>query len=309
LRLEYLFLDTSRKKELSKFSYSYTISSEKNGDKTIPATTSINEFENSDKWTLLIELSGENEISAKHLSIIDQRIQEYNPIVLSNESSAYFNRKIYPLANEFERKLRKLLYLKSTLHTGEKPKKIIEKLEEKDFGEIYDLLFVDKDFYEKFKKVVNSRQSSRLYYAKKLSEIPENTVWDVINGVNKDDFLKNNFLKIIDYRNDAMHAHNISYDNYKSQKKTFENAIKYLDGEIGNLISYPVPKERAEFTVDILYNSLVTIGKGLLKTVDMSQKISELYYNPKTEKKIEQFLAAIGALAIESNSINHDDEE
>lgn len=309
MRLEYLFLDTSHKEELSNYSYSYTIKSEKNGDNTICATTNINEFENSEKWTLLIELSKEDETSAKHLSKIDQKIQEYSPIVLTNDSSAYFNRKIYPLANEFERKLRKLLYLKSTLHTGERPKKIIEKLEEKDFGEIYDLLFVDRDFYEQFKKAVNSRASSGLYYTKKLSEIPEKTLWDVINGVNKDDFLKNNFLDIIEYRNKVMHAHNISYDNYKLQKKLFENAIKYLDKEIGNLISYPVSEERAELTVETLYNKLVAIGEGYLKTIDMSQKISEKIYDPETLKKIENFISAFATLTVESDLIDYDNEE
>lgn len=309
MRLEYLFLDTTHKEELSKYSYSYSTNSKKKGNNRVCATTNINEFENSDKWTLLVELSGENETSAKHLSIIDQKIQEYGPIVLTNDSSAYFNRKIYPLANEFERKLRKLLYLKSTLHTGERPKKIIEKLEEKDFGEIYDLLFVDRDFYEQFKKAVNSRASSGLYYTKKITEIPEKTVWDVINGVNKDDFLKQNFLDIIDYRNDAMHARNINYEEYRQHKNIFEKAISYLDEEIENLISYPVSEEKAELTVETLYNKLVAIGEGYLKTIDMSQKISEKIYDPETLKKIENFISAFATLTVESDLTDYDNEE
>lgn len=308
MRLEYLFLDTTHKEELSKYSYSYSTNSKKNGNNRVYATTTINEFENSEKWTLLVELSGENETSARHLSIIDQKIQGYSPIVLTNDSSAYFNKSIYPLANEFERKLRKLLYLKSTLHTGEKPKKIIEKLEEKDFGEIYDLLFVDKDFYDQFKKAVTSRASSGLYYTKKLSEIPEKTVWDVINGVNKDDFLKQNFLDIIDYRNDAMHAHNISYEEYRQHKNTFKKAIEYLDSKIMELISYPISEERAELTVDTLYDKLVAIGEGFLKTIDMSQKISEISYSPETLKKIDKFLSAFTTLAVKSNPDDYDNE-
>ena len=307
MRLEYLFLDTTHKEELSKYSYSYSTNSKKKGNNHVYATTTINEFENSEKWTLLVELSGENEISAKHLSIVDQKVQEYSPIILTNDSSAYFNKSIYPLANEFERKLRKLLYLKSTLHTGEKPKKIIEKLEEKDFGEIYDLLFVDKDFYEQFKRTVTSRASSGLYYTKKLSEIPEKTVWDVINGVNNDDFLKQNFLDIIDYRNDAMHAHNISYEEYRQHKNTSKKAIEYLDSKIMELISYPISEERAELTVDTLYDKLfAAIREDLLKTFDTSHKI---YSHYGTGKSAALFSAVIKALAEESSFINQDDEK
>ena len=57
-----------------------------------------------------------------------QVCEKYKPTVLTNECSAYFNKALYPIVNEFERKLRKLLYLASSLQSDEKSQKVIVRI-------------------------------------------------------------------------------------------------------------------------------------------------------------------------------------
>lgn len=57
----------------------------------------------------------------------------------------------------------------------------------------------------------------------KISAFEEKTLWDEM--FTKDfPFLPDNFDKIRRRRNDIMHAHNISYEDYKSSKKLVEKA-------------------------------------------------------------------------------------
>ena len=141
--LEYLFLDSTNKKELSDFSYKPGII--KNGKEAYGEIKgTIHDFEGTEHWAIKFEIDKNDKETAKILSRInDTIIKLYSPIVLSNESSEYFNRILYPLANKFERLLRKYLYLKWNSYTGEELPKVIKNLEEKDFGEIFNTLFVD----------------------------------------------------------------------------------------------------------------------------------------------------------------------
>ena len=73
---------------------------------------SLRRMENSACWILVLEVKGESEDAAKLLDPINTQIcEKYAPTVLTNECSCYFNKSLFPIINEFERKLRKLLYL------------------------------------------------------------------------------------------------------------------------------------------------------------------------------------------------------
>ena len=89
-----------------------------------------------------------------NLEIVPCIVENFAPTVLINESLAYFNRKLFPYINEFERKLRKFLYLKSAIYTGEKRIENIRDLESKDLGEIFVLLFTDAEFVKASKTKV-----------------------------------------------------------------------------------------------------------------------------------------------------------
>ena len=105
---EYLFMDATHRGAVEEYS---------------PDKVNVDFFdiENSTCWIAQYTMGGENEDSAKALSLInDYIVEHFNPTILTNESSAYYNKKLFPDINEFERKLRKLLYLKSAIYHGDK---------------------------------------------------------------------------------------------------------------------------------------------------------------------------------------------
>lgn len=202
-------------------------------------TPEIEKIENSNRTIVKYVMSGENEDSARELSAINDEIMEkYNPIVLSNESAAFFNKSLYPLFNEFERKLRKLLYLKSALSDKTVNTENINGLEKKDFGEIFTILFTDSTFVNDVKKTINDKswQFTKKEILDMLQERSEHTLWDKLIGKDTIPLLCSNFIKVKNYRNDVMHAHNIGYKIYMEAQELINKINNNLDMEIGRII-------------------------------------------------------------------------
>ena len=321
MKIEYLFSDTKNKEVLS--NYTYVPESKSKSAQSIEIKKDIRDFQGNDKWILSFTIKGENEIVAKHLSIINDDIIKYGPTVLTNESSAYFNRTVYPLINEFERKLRKYIYLrisvfndgkdddnkitveeKSDNDNDDKAKKktkenknrmVIFTLEKMEFGDLYKSLFTDENVINTFNKRVQSRISSKSFYEKVLSEIEEKTIWDTIKGINEDDCIKNNFLIITDYRNDTMHAHNISYSDFCKQRKMFETVIDYLDTEIEKILVHPSPTETTQNIANALYDK--TLPKEFRNTIG---NIEDFDITDQQMKQLSELAEAIkGTLPIQ----------
>lgn len=258
MKLEFLFLDSNNKEEILNYTYTPDIKT-RNGIK-IQLIKFPTEFKGTDKWTVRLSLNGENKTVAKHLSTVNDEFQKYNPIILANESAEYFNKALYPLANEFERKLRKFLYLKLTLSNDEfdtkligKSNKLIKKIEGMTLNEIYQQLFTDPDLIKNIQQAINDIKAPKKYYQDLLSKTPEVVLWDRIIGSNGD-FIKDNFINITHYRNDVMHAHNINYSDFLLHRKTLKKAIKIIDDEIKNVIAYPESVEYLETIIDIIDN-------------------------------------------------------
>ena len=160
---EYLFINEKYKKEIESFTVSDKVQKK------------IKIIENSSCWTLSLNIDGENEEIAKLLDSLNIQIcQNYKPTVLSNGCSAYFNKSLYPIVNEFERKLRKLLYLASALQGDNDSYKVINDIESKDLGEIFEALFSDSDFVKKVKEQINKKYvhlkilQGKAYYIQRL---------------------------------------------------------------------------------------------------------------------------------------------
>ena len=209
------------------------------------------------------------------------------------------------MINEFERKLRKYLYLKICIYNeglddekkitiedknkdnkkNNKNKMVLYKLESMDFGDLYIRLFTDENVIKSFNQKVQSRVSSKSYYIGVLSEIEENTIWDTIKGVREDDCIKNNFLTITDYRNDTMHAHNVAYSDYLKQKNMFKKANEFLDNEIDRIIKQPPSTESAQTITSALYNRTIpeafrnSLGDIESYTDQQIRRLSELSNN------------------------------
>lgn len=239
---EYLFIDNTHREAVEKY---------------VPdkATREIHDIDNSTCWIVTYSLSKENEDSAKVLSQINKYVVDhFKPTVLTNESSAYYNRKLYPHINEFERKLRKLLYLKSAIYHGEKKIDNIRDLESKDLGVIFELLFTDAEFVKSVRTKVNEKtwQFTKKEIVAVLQSITEDTVWNNLLGTEAVTSLSENFLTVKNYRNDVMHAHNIDTETYREAKKLFSEINGQLDSEIGLIIK--TAEESPEETADSAFN-------------------------------------------------------
>lgn len=157
---EYLFTSDQYKADLENLSISPKVTKE------------ITTIENSKCWTLLISVPGVSMEAAKILDPLNRKVCEnYRPTVLANECSAYFNKALYPIVNEFERKLRKLLYLASSLHGDENSQKVIVGLEEQELGNIFETLFSDAAFVKKAKETINKTLSWQFTRAELLDAI------------------------------------------------------------------------------------------------------------------------------------------
>lgn len=225
---EYLFVDKSKQSEIENY-------------KPEGVQVDIADIQNSECWTVVFATPRDDETTAKKMSDINKYIVEsFHPIVLSNESAAYFNKRLYPLANEFERKLRKLLYLKSALNPDDKASKNIKDLEKKELGTIFELLFADDQFIVSVKKKINQEMTwkyTKSELQKVIDTIEENTNWDHLIGEEAVPELRTQFLSVRSFRNDIMHAHNINYKAYQDAKKLFEIINQQIDHEIGKIIA------------------------------------------------------------------------
>lgn len=239
---EYLFIDDTHREEVEKYT----------PDKVV---REIHDIDNSACWIVTYSLAKENEDCAKVLSLINNYVVDhFKPTVLTNESSAYYNRKLYPYINEFERKLRKLLYLKSAIYHGEKKIDNIRDLEAKDLGVIFELLFTDAEFVKAVRTKVNEKtwQFTKKEIVATIQKITEDTVWNNLLGAESVTSLSENYLTVKDYRNDVMHAHNIDTETFRQAKKLFADTNEQLDTEIGLIIKKA--EESPEETADSAFN-------------------------------------------------------
>ncbi len=223
---EYLFINKTEKEKIEQYT--------PEGIKI-----EIYDIDNSDCWIATFSLSSESEPSANTLSKVhDYIIGEFHPIVLSNGCSAYYNKALFPHFNEFERKLRKLLYLKSALSKNSKDAEIIKDLESKDFGEIFTLLFSDAQFVQNAKKTIGDKtwQFTKAEIVAAIEQLSEHTVWDNLIGKDAVPLLRSDFIKVKTFRNDVMHAHAMNAKSYSSASKLIKKINEQLDTEIGKII-------------------------------------------------------------------------
>lgn len=229
MKQEYLFTDSTQYEDVKKYSVD-NVKSE------------IQKIDGTEYFIAIYSVSGENEENAKVLSRVNEYIiEKFCPTVLTNESSAYFNKILFPYVNEFERKLRKLLYLKSIVNGSEKASENIRDLEDKDLGKIFELLFTDEQFVKNVKSKVNDKtwQFTKNEVVESIQTLTEDTLWDLLMGHETIAKLRNNYIKVKGYRNNVMHAHNIGMKTFFESKKMFIEINNQLDEEIAKVITHP----------------------------------------------------------------------
>ena len=261
-------------------------------------TVETSNIENTPLWVAVFSVNGKNADSAQKLSDVHNTLTEYSPLVLSCESSEYYNRMLFPLVNELERKLRKLLYLAVSISDNTEAKKSIQRLEEKDFGEIFDLLFIDMAFVTKLKTRVNADAKSEFNGKSKYSKeeirsyldgLEEKLLWDVILGKDDVPTLRKRFRDVQTYRNDVMHAHNIGVRVFGKADYLFKKINKELDIAIGKLIGQA---EDNLYSQDHEVNNALTSAITTMELTSIAETINALQKVP-VQPGASEFLSRI----------------
>lgn len=224
---EYLLLNEAEKEKIEAFDIK-------------GATLKLSQLKGNGGWFVSFSLKGEKEGNAKKLSEIDSAIHSHFAVTtLQNGCSAYMNSRLYPLVSDFERKLRKLLYITSAVHKDDAASKNISDLESKDFGTIFSMLFIDNDFMTGVKENIKSRQRelfSKADIIAYIESLDENTVWDILLGKDAVPSLRSRFNDVRAYRNDVMHSHNIVWEKYKDAWKLYSDINQELDSALADVV-------------------------------------------------------------------------
>lgn len=237
---EYLFVSNATLEEAKSF--------QPKGIKTV-----WTQMEKTDNWIATFSLP-ESFGNAKRLSELNTQVMSrFHPVVLVNDSAAFYNKKLYPIVNEFERVLRKALYLKGSLHKGEKAVENLKDLETKEFGKLFDLLFTDDDFIKRVKEQVNSKtwNYSKNEILDSIKGLTESTLWDMLFA--EPQTLSKKFVEVRKYRNDVMHAHNIDSETYDKAMDLFQTINKELKSEISRIVKQ---KDESSDYSEVIHNAI-----------------------------------------------------
>lgn len=310
--LEYLFFDKSKKALVEQFNENLEKHWSNLKKKDPLPNITYRDLDDGDCWIVRYEKEGNTGPIAAQFSEINEKMHKsFSPTILTDESAEYFNKSLYPLVNQFERRLRKLLYLKVSLSKEEKLKSAIQDIEDKDFGDIYNILFVDTSFRsaarEKIKKL-----NTRSEMLEALDNLNERTAWDILIGDSSLAIIKENFDLLKGYRNAVMHAHNIGESKYKAAKELFSTANQELQKQIGEILQYPSEAVVPAASVDALYDKLVAISsspekiaENVSRALDVFAKLSTGSISPEIVNNLEKFLLFVGCATgstIESES-------
>ena len=251
---EYLINDENERKKVSEY-------------KPDGIAKSMISIENGACWYIRYTLESDNEKAAKRMSEVNSYVKSnFNVTVICNDCSEYFNNRLYPLMSKFERKLRKLLYVFSGIKKDNASANEINKLEEKNLGEIFTLLFTDDAFMKKVKEGVKNRNKE--YFTKDeirrlVEETEENTLWDDLLGNDVVPTLRACFQELRDVRNRIMHSRDIDYESYQ----TWKRRLKKINGEIDEALNSVSIKTK-------IANRPVPFGKTLAEALAAQEQMA-----------------------------------
>lgn len=282
MTLEYLFLNSDAKEDVKKL-----ICEKKD------SRISIKDYKMRTEgcWRVVLETVGNNADDAKILSELNSTIKDnYNPTVLTNNSADFYTRLLYPMVNGFERLLRKYLFIRA-VNSDEKTRKEILGLEKMDFGQIYDFLFVDQGFKKKtMSKLSNARTKKEMLTVIKESE--EKIVWDTVTENGKLKIIRDNFDNIRKIRNDVMHSHDISCEEYEDAHALYSEANKQLEIEIGISIKNETPIAVPEEFATMMESTLVDITR---QAIVIGERLSEIGRMMPSQEEMAVNYAALQA--------------
>ena len=203
MKSEYILYDNSKLEEILKLQYENVTIKE---EKIVKSKNSLISF----------VINDDNEESARILSKIDQAItSKFKVEMIKNEGLEYIHGILFKLINQFELNIRKLLYLLNEKNDNNKLERFKNQIEDKTFDEIFKFLFIDESFNKNITEKINRGNLNKSELLKIISDIEEKPFWSKVFPKYNNCFLQNHYNELRNYRNDIMHAHNISWETSK----------------------------------------------------------------------------------------------
>ena len=228
MRLEYLIRDEKQIEE---------IRDRPLGTEDIRGT--LCRIRNTDAWLLRYEL--EDDAEEAHIAALagvhQDTVQQYHPVVLSNESADYFTQNLYPEFCAYERNLRKLLYMKGTLCEDSDITRKLKHLEKKTLTQMFELMFTDPNFVKEVGKV---KEMENWYITKdevmeRLEPCQEKTVWNSLIGEDARRTFRKKFMFLKQMRNKVMHAQDMEAEEFEKTRDMLREVNRQLEEEIGRV--------------------------------------------------------------------------
>jgi len=263
---KYLFITDDLNKEIANY----------NSEGVVMEVTPI---ENTTLRVVSFSYPGKNEKSAKKLSDVHTFVSKHASFTLLCESSEYFNKALYPLVNAFERKLRMVLFIVSSISDSSAANKTIRDLESKTLGVIFESLFVDNDFCNKARERINGKgeYNGRGSYTKAeiqafFLNVEEKPMWDSLFSDASIPTLKIRYIDMLNIRNGVMHAHNIDKEEFRKAKYLLNKINIEIDNEIARRIGQV---EKYPDEVDKNANDIISTALGNVEHLESAEPLSD----------------------------------
>lgn len=154
-------------------------------------------------------------------------------LMLEDGPSEKFEQVLYELISTFERRFRELLIVGICNEKHSLDDDLISKLGEKTLGELFVLVFTDPKFNKTVREMIkNSRPYEKRDLVRLIGEATESSVWSHYFSDADLSTVAKEHDAIRIYRNDVMHAHKMTYQEYKNARMIVERANKEMSREI-----------------------------------------------------------------------------
>lgn len=239
-------------------------------------------------YFLTYRMLGNNLECAHQLSEFRDSLPSSNDArLIVDEPSIKYNEVLYKYMSEFEVKLRQALTLAICADEESFDNEFISEFDQKDLGDIYAKYLFNSDFADETQRYIRNRHLNKTDAIEYLNSIDEGLPWDDLFDSEDLSTTRTKFSKIRNARNDVMHFHRISKNEYLAIKKLMMRAIGELDSYIDAAkenIEDPKPRaDRAKRTLNRIYanqEALIRAFEQSQSPIALQNKISSMadYY-------------------------------
>ena len=202
--------------------------------------------------------------SARRLSNIrDQFIgKEEDCYIAIDEASEFYNLTLYPKFNAYERNLRNLIYCIAIKSGDREMFRFADSMIGPNFKQTMSRLFDSQKYLNKIKKRTRDNPFIQEMTVMEMDGLQKKSLWSYF--VTQDSYLANNWKGLVAYRDQVMHAGNMSHKYFIEVFSAIEEASHEVDLlllKISNIDFYlAVPQQ--EFINQIIKTWLSAEGKN-----------------------------------------------